>query len=181
MTTTTKSITADALLAMGDIGRCELIYGEVVHMSPTGFEHGHIAARLARLLDTWNEQHHGGVVLGAETGFQLEHNPDLVRAPDVAFVAANRIGEQLPAGFFQGAPDLAVEVVSPSDTWPEVEAKVEMWLAHGCRSCWVVDPRNRRISIYGQDGTITKLKESQDLTDAQLAGFSVPVASVFAR
>lgn len=181
MPTTTKLITGEELLAMGDIGRCELIYGEVVKMSPSGFEHGHLAARAAYLFHLWNDKHKLGVVLGAETGFRLSRNPDLVRAPDVAYVLANRVADELPEGFFEGAPDLAVEVVSPTDSWPEVEAKVEMWLAHGCQSCWIVDPRNRQVTIDRGDGKISKLKISQDIEDPLLPGFRVPVSSVFAR
>ena len=181
MSITTKLITGEELLAMGDIGRCELIYGEVVRMSPSGFEHGHITARLANLLQSWNDQHKLGVVLGAEAGFYLQRDPDLVRAPDAAFVENHRVGDQLPSGFFEGPPDLAVEVVSPTDPWPDVESKVQMWLAHGCRSCWVVDPKNRSISLYRKDGSIVKLRENQTLEDSILPGFSTPVAAVFAR
>ncbi len=76
---------------------------------------------------------------------------------------------------------LAVEVVSPSDAWPEVQAKVEMWLAHGCRSCWVADPRNRQVTIYRKDGTVTKLRETDDIEDGVVAGLRVRVGTVFER
>jgi len=181
MSTTTKLITGEQLLAMGDIGRCELIYGEVVKMSPSGSEHTHILAQIAKLLGNWNDEHRLGIVFGAEGGFYLQHDPDLVRAPDAAFVENHRVGEKIPTGFFDGPPDLAVEVVSPTDTWPDVESKVEMWLAHGCRSCWVVDPKNRCISLYRKDGSIVKLRQTQTLEDPLLPGFSTPVAAVFAR
>ena len=181
MPTSTKLITGEELLAMGDIGRCELIYGEVVKMSPSGSQHGQITGRLAGILDVWNNQHKRGVVFGAETGFRLERNPDLVRAPDAAFVEGDRVGDEVPIGFFEGPPDLAVEVVSPTDSWPDVESKVDMWLAHGCRSCWVVDPKNRQISVYQNGGSIVKLRETEILEDSVLPGFSTPVAAVFAR
>ena len=181
MSTTTKLTTAEELLAMGDIGRCELIYGELVMMSPSGFEHTHIGIRVGRLLDVWNDQHKLGMVLGADGGFVVERNPDTVRAPDAAFVEARRIGDKLPTGYFEGAPDLAVEVVSPGDSWPEVNAKAEMWLAHGCKSCWVVDPRSRTVTVYRKDGSIGKFKETDELEDAALPGFRTPVAAIFAR
>jgi len=181
MSTTSKLITGEELLAMGDIGRCELIYGEVLKISPSGFEHGSVTALLAHLLSTWNDRHKLGVVLGAETGFRLERNPDLVRAPDVAYVTAARVSDELTTGFFEGAPDLAVEVISPSDTWPEVKAKVDMWLAHGTRSCWIVDPRNRQVSVHRGDGLITKLNPAQDIEDATLPGFRVSISAFFAR
>jgi Uma2 family endonuclease len=181
MSTTSKPITGEELLAMGDIGRCELIYGKIINLNLSGFEHGHLAASIASLLCAWNDQHKLGIVLGAETGFRLARNPDLVRAPDVAFVLANRVPATLPSGFFEGAPDLAVEVVSPTDSWPDVESKVQMWLVHGCQSCWIVDPRNRQITIDHGDGRLSKLKVSQDIEDPLLPAFRVPVSGVFAR
>ena len=181
MSTTTKLITGEELLAMGDIGRCELIYGGVVKMSPSGFEHGEITNSIGTLLKNWNKQHKLGRVLGNDPGFRLERNPDLVRCPDVAFVEAQRVGDETPTGYFEGPPDLAVEVVSPTDSWADVESKVEMWLAHGCQSCWVVDPKNRSISLYHKDGSVRKFHETQTLEDPLLPGFSTPVAAVFAR
>src|ERR1700722_16234745 len=103
MPTTTKLITAEELLAMGDIGRCELIHGEVIKMSPSGFEHSRAAARLAQMLTTWNDRAKLGVVLGAECGFVLARNPDVVRAPDAAFVLASRVNDESSSAFFEGA------------------------------------------------------------------------------
>ncbi len=102
----TKLITGEELLAMGDIGPCELIYGRVVHLSMSGWEHGHIAAQLAWLLGEWAGKGQAGFVLGTGTGFLLERNPDLVRAPDAAFVEAQRVAGELPEVFFEGATDL---------------------------------------------------------------------------
>lgn len=179
MGTTTKLITAEELLAMGDIGRCELIAGEVVKLSPTGYEHGRIAGRIAWILGDHVLRNRLGEVLTAEGGFVLARDPDIVRAPDVAFVRAGRNAGRRSAGFFDGAPDLAVEVISPSDAWPDVQAKVESWLEHGCESCWVVDPRNQVVSIHRKDGTVTKLKPGQELRDEALPGFVAQVATVF--
>src|SRR5687768_105646 len=111
----TKLITAEALLGMGDIGRCELIYGELVMMSPAGAEHGVVAARFVRYLSEFIDQHDLGAVFSSETGFTIERDPDLVRAPDASFVRRERIGSSIPRGYFDGVPDLAVEVVSPDD------------------------------------------------------------------
>lgn len=74
---------------------------------------------------------------------------------------------------------MAVEVVSPTDTCSEVEAKVESWLTHGVRSCWVVDPKNRRITIYRADGSVMRLKVGQELRDDVLPGFAVAVDRIF--
>lgn len=180
MTTTAgKLMTADELFALGDTGRCELIYGELVKMSPSGFDHGRIAATIASLLRQHVQPRKSGYVLGAETGFLLERNPDLLRAPDVAFVRAERVTGSVPTKYFDGAPDLAVEIVSPSDPWPEVEAKVETWLSHGTSSVWVVDPRSRRISHYRPDGSVVRLAQHEELRDDVLPGFAVAVVTVF--
>jgi Uma2 family endonuclease len=129
--TSTKLITADELLAMGDIGRCELIYGELVMMSPAGFTHGEVVSRIDRLIGNFVTENDLGVTLGAETGYILARNPDLVRAPDVSVVLKARLPSNTLNKFFPGAPDLAVEVVSPDDTMREVSDKADLWVAHG--------------------------------------------------
>ena len=87
----------------------------------------------------------------------------------------------MSAGFFEGPPDLAAKVVSPTDAWQDVESKVAMWLEHGCLSCWIIDPRTRRIVIHARDSRITSLKPPEKLQDPVLPGFRVPVLAVFAR
>lgn len=101
-------------------------------MTPSGSAHSVITARLARLVDTFVSTHGLGLVFGAEGGFKIASNPDAVRAPDLAFVRRERIPESgIPKGFWPGAPDLAAEVVSPGDTYEEVEEKVADWLRAG--------------------------------------------------
>jgi Uma2 family endonuclease len=149
MSTTTRHITADELLAMGDIGRCELIYGELVMMSPAGVPHGVVAGRFARFLGEFVDARGLGLVLGAETGFKVESDPDLVRAPDASFIRRERLGSRLPRGFFDGVPDLAVEVVSPDDSRREVSEKVNMWLAHGTGRAGLRIPPRRHLRSTG--------------------------------
>jgi Uma2 family endonuclease len=103
MTTATKAITADELFSMGDIGRCELLYGELVMMSPAGAEHGVVAVRFVRYLAEHVEARRLGYVFAAETGFRLA--TDLVRALDAAYIAKSRLRGRLPKGYFPGAPD----------------------------------------------------------------------------
>lgn len=98
--------TAEQLLQAPGLGRCELIRGTIQMMSPAGFRHGRIDSTINRLLATFVVARQLGVVTGAETGFQIAHDPDTVRAPDVAFIRAERIPETEPVGFFQGAADL---------------------------------------------------------------------------
>ena len=106
--------TAEQLLRAGDIGRCELIRGELRMMIPASFEHGRITMKLTGPILNHVGTHGLGAVVAAETGFLLAHDPDTVRAPDIAFVRGERLPE-LQRGFFPGAPDLAAEVLSPDD------------------------------------------------------------------
>jgi Uma2 family endonuclease len=178
----TNLVTAEELLKMGDIGRCELIYGELVMMSPAGMEHGAVAMRLGRILDEFVEANDLGEVFAAETGFKVESNPDLVRAPDVSFIRKDRLSARLPKGFFQGVPDIAVEVVSPDDTKREVAEKTNMWLAHGTISCWVADPATMTITIHRTGKKPQRLTTKDRLeNDPALPGFVLEISRVFRR
>lgn len=177
---TNKLITADELLKRGDIGRCELIYGELVMMSPAGAEHGVVAMRIGRFLAEYVDQQKLGLSFAAETGFKLASDPDLVRAPDASFVRAVRVAGGLKRGFFDGAPDIAVEVISPDDTRREVAEKVNMWLAHGTQSVWVADPDPMTVSLHrtGEKPVVFKL-DDEFKDEAALPGFVMPLRSVF--
>ncbi len=178
MTATTKPITADELFAMGDIGRCELIHGELVMMSPAGAEHGVVALRFGRELSTFVEAHDLGAVFAAETGFQLAE--DLVCGADAAFVRKERLAGGLPSGYFPGAPDLAVEVVSPNDRMREVAEKVNRWLAHGTRSVWVAQPKKLTTTLHRTGEAPQVFGVNQSLTDDRvLPGIQLPLSKVF--
>ena len=180
MTTATAQITAAELWKMRDIGRCEILYGELIMMSPAGAEHGVVAARIARLLGDFVERHDLGIVLAAETGFLLEQKPDLLIAPDVSFIRKSRIVNGLPKGFFKGVPDIAVEVVSPGDTRRKVAEKVNVWLAHGTSSVWVADPATMTIVLHRTGEPARRFPVGKDFVDdAALPGFSMPVTRVF--
>ncbi|MFM9196736.1 MAG: Uma2 family endonuclease [Planctomycetia bacterium] len=177
--------TAEALShAAAGLGRCELVRGELVMMSPAGSRHGAVAARIAKAIaDHVEPASLGvgvGVVFAAETGFVLERNPDSVRAPAVAFVRAERLAGGIPAGFFPGPPDLAVEVLSPSDQRQEVAAKVNQWLAAGTTLVWVVDPADRTLTAHGIDGHSMTYREAESVPGAPvLPGFALPLGRIF--
>jgi Uma2 family endonuclease len=173
-------VTAEQLLDMPNLGPCELICGEVVMMSPSGYEHGVVVGRIHTRLATFVEQHSLGIVTAAETGFQIRRDPDTVRAPDVGFIRADRAPLVRTRGFFQGAPDLAVEVVSPGDRAGDLLAKVRDWLSAGCQSVWVVDPTSQTISIYRGSHEPAMLTNADVLADdVVLPGFRLPVTYVF--
>ena len=143
--------------------RTELVRGMLVVREPAGYRHGEVAMNLALAIGNFVQAHGSGRVLAAETGFQLFSNPDTVRAPDVAFVRADRVPDPPPRGFPAMAPDLAVEVLSPDDRPGEVLEKIGDWLNAGVRLVWVVDPTRRVARAYRQDGTETLLVETEVL------------------
>ncbi len=143
----TKLVTAEELLQMPAEGLVvELIDGEVKKMSPAGFEHGRIAMLAGISLGTHVRQRGLGEVTAAETGFILRRNPDTVRAPDVAFVSKERLVQT--TAYFPGAPDLVIEVISPTDTYTDVDAKVLDWLRSGVRLVIVIDPSKRSAAVH---------------------------------
>lgn len=153
--------------------RLELVKGEVVTMSPPGAVHGDKASVVVSALRLFAEQHRLGKVL-IETGFRLERNPDTVRAPDVSFISNRRLpADGLPEGFILGAPDLAVEVVSPGDLDWEVQGKVGEYLANGANRVWAIRPRARTVTVHHPDGSARTLNVEATLTSED-ASFSVP-------
>jgi Uma2 family endonuclease len=175
----TEIRTAEQLLRNPHIGRCELIRGELRMMSPSNPEHGVLAARLARAIGNHVEAEHLGAYFGAETGFQLSENPDTVRAPDAAFVRSGRPAAS-SRGFYPGAPDLAVEVLSPDDRPGYVREKVAEWLEAGTRAVWVVDPRNRTVTVQEPRRRPKHLGDADTLLGGRvLPGFEMPVAAIF--
>jgi Uma2 family endonuclease len=180
MATVTQLMTAEQLF-QANLRQCELVEGEIISMSPASFNHGRFAGNIFGALRDFVVSRHLGVVVTAEAGFHIGHDPDTVRVPDVAFVRAERIPPDGADGFFQGPPDVAVEVVSPSDRASEVRAKAQAWLQAGCQLVWVVDPKPRTVSVYHTGGEVTVLTEADALTGGEvLPGFSAPVKDVFA-
>ncbi len=175
-------VTADMLLQKSDDGyRHELIRGELVRMSPTGGRHGVIVQRLGQRLGTWADQSGVGIVCAAETGFRLQRDPDTVRAADAALVVQDRIPEEgIPEGFWEGAPDLAVEVLSPSDRMGDVLQKVRDYLEAGAHQVWVVDPKSRTVTVYHSFREVQVLTEHDVLEGVEiLSGFVCKVQDIF--
>jgi len=149
-------------------------------MSPAGFDHGRFASRIVAALENHVAGRGLGVVTTAEAGFQLARDPDTVRAPDAAFVRAERIPPDGVKGYFQGPPDIAVEVVSPGDRPNEVAAKVQDWLEAGCSAVWVVDPGDRTVAVHHRGSKVVILTADDSLTGGDvLPDFSMPVGKIF--
>jgi Uma2 family endonuclease len=182
MSTQLRTMTADELLAMPDDGvRRELVAGELREMTPPGERHGDAAQNINRSLDAHVFARRLGKVR-PEIGYLLKSEPDTVRAPGVSFVQGDRLpaGGPMP-GYFRGAPDLAVEVVSPHDRSSEVRAKVREYLAAGTAMVVVVDPEDRTVSVYRPGRDPLDLTEA-DVIDGEdvLPGWRMPVRDIFA-
>lgn len=176
---TTAEHTADELFANPPDGPWELVRGELRLMSPAGSKHGWVVMNIAGPLRAFVRTEGLGYVFGAETGFVIETNPDTVRAPDVAFVQKNRVDGELPDQFFPGAPDIAVEVLSPNDTASAVEEKSEAWLNAGCHAVWLVDPQRKTASICTLADTGMVSRSVKELSSDMLPGFELMVGSIF--
>ena len=182
MTTTVRRMTAEDLLDMPDDGfRYELVRGELRKMWPAGLFHGEYAGYITSSLGPYVRAQGLGKVYVAETGFRLASNPDHVRVPDVGFISSRRlqeIGES--EGFFAGAPDIAVEVVSPRDRYSQVEEKVADWLGAGAQAVIVVDPSRRAVKVHRSLGDAAVLTEGDVLSvEDVVPGWQMSVAEVF--
>ncbi len=173
-------LTADELEQMPDDDsvRTELDEGELITMPPAGEDHGNCETEIVSILRNHVKQNKLGRVYTGDTGFRL--NDGTVRVPDVAFVRQERIEALKGRGFAKGAPDLAVEIFSPSDSVPQLMRKVKQYFAAGCHTVWIVYPDAREIHSLEASGS-DRLLRDDDLVEAPelLPGFSVPVAEFF--
>ncbi len=177
-----KLYTADDLWEMSRDGkRRELVKGVIVEMSPTGDVHSVVAAQLVRLIGNYVDAHDLGEVAGTDGGFLLATNPDIVRAPDVAFISKDRL-VPMTGRYYTIAPDLAVEVMSPGDTASEIRDKVIEYFQAGTRLVWVVYPRSQVVDVYAAADRVTILNIEGVLSGGDvLPGFTLPVRDVFKK
>jgi Uma2 family endonuclease len=161
-----------------DSVQIELDEGELITMPPAGGDHGYIGSGICSDLRAFVKKHRLGRVYSADTGFQL--SGDTVRAPDLAFVRKERVEAIHSQGFMKGAPDLAVEILSPFDSFRQLMRKVKQYLAAGCHTVWVVHPERKRVYVFEANGTDSELGP-EDMLEAPelLPGFSVKVAELF--
>jgi len=168
-------------LAPEEEGHSELVAGKMVREPPPGEEHGWVAAGVLGHLFPFVREHRLGRMYAAETGFVLARDPDTVRAPDAAFVSAERLATTARRGpYFEGAPDLAVEVVSPGDSRAAVAAKVGEYLVAGARAVWEVDPSEHSVTVHRAGGAPATLGIGDTLDGSPvLPGFRLPVREIF--
>lgn len=174
-------VTADELLRYPeDDFRYELVDGRVVRMSPVGYEHGRVVMLLGSRLERHVRARRLGVVL-TEVGFTLSREPDTVRAPDIAFIRAERIHGLAPRGFVTGPPDMAVEVLSPEDAAVDVACKVDEYLTCGTPLVLVIDPVARSVTVHRRLAPAVRYADPDDIVNLAdvVSGFRCAVRHVF--
>lgn len=176
----TRLLTIEEFERLPDDGwRLELVRGQVVREPPTGFEHGDVAFRMGSILLRFVDEHALGKVVGTEAGFILFDEPPTVRAPDIAFVREERLGFD-PKRFAPMAPDLAVEILSPSNTVSEIQDKVLDYLDAGARLVWVTEPGSRTVTVYQSRNAIQLLTADDEIDGGNvLPGFRCKVSELF--
>ena len=167
-------------LSLDDAYRYDLWDGEVIQMAPANQDHGAIALEIGRLVANYNREHRLGRAYAAETGFILDEVRQRVLAPDVAFVTQSRVPADAQWGFFRGAPDLAVEVRSPSNSARELATKAKGYLAAGTRLVWIIEPAHQSVTVYRPNRAPEELAVEGYLDGYDvLPGFRVAVAAIF--
>ena len=172
--------TPEDLLAMPDGKSYELAGGLLVERN-MGLESSWVGGRLLSRLDRFCEEHEVGWAFPADDGYQcFPHDPGLVRRPDVSFIRRGRLpGEVLPTGWGKIAPDLAVEVVSPNDSADQLEQKLDDYQKAAVPLVWVVNLKSRTVMVYRGDGSVSRLRESDELSgEGVIPGFRCPVQEI---
>ena len=161
--------------------RLELVGGALVREPQPGALHGLVAMNVLRALDAHCRAHRSGMAF-VEVGYALDAR-GLVRRPDVSFLLPAHLPEgDFPEGVWRRPPDLAVEVVSPTNAAAEIEQKVAEYLAAGSAEVWVVYPRTRTVVVHRADGTARRLGEDDEIDGGEvLPDFRTPVRSLFTR
>ena len=174
-------MTAEELYGLPDDGaRHELASGRLLSEPPPGLDHGDVLITIGSLLRDHVRSRKLGKVYGGDSGFLLSRAPDTVRAPDVAFVRAERVPAGRLRSYYPGAPDLAVEILSPHDRPGEVAAKITDYLAAGTRAVWVLDSEEQCVTVFHPGAPAEMLLAGDDLDGGDVVpGFRVRVAEIF--
>jgi Uma2 family endonuclease len=182
MATAEALMTAEEFGAMPDDGRrTELVRGRIIELPPPRSRHGKVCNKAGRLLGNIAEDHELDHVLSNDSGIVTERDPDTVRGADLAFYSHARMPKnEIPEGYPAVAPELVIEVRSPSDRWPEIQAKVDEYLKIGVLVVCVLDPEPRAAHLYYPDQPSRTLGPDDELTFPEcLPGFGVPVRRFF--
>ena len=179
--TITHLVTANELEAMGRDARFELNQGVLRHMSPSGARSSMVASAIGYELRHYVQSQRLGAVIFAEAGYILERDPDTVIAPDVAFVRRDRLPDPIPErGFFPLAPDLAVEVISPTDESGDIRRKRALYDRVAIPMVWWIDPLRRTVAVHVPGQPVHHLTEFDNLDGLHVVpGFSIPLQTIY--
>lgn len=159
--------------------KLELVHGKVVEMTPVGFRHAAIVAQLIAKLIPFVEANKLGKIV-TELGFVLSRNPDIVRAPDIAFICTRHLKIDNQEGFFDGAPDMAIEVLSPTDSISEMVKKTQDYLSGGTSEVYLVDPNTKSVQAHRGSKKIERFEGSEFLRfTGPLRGFEIEINAIF--
>ena len=177
---TATLMTVEEFAALPEDGqKHELVEGEVLAMPPPHFLHSHIVALILRSLNRFLGDEDG--IALAESGFLLFEDPPTVREPDISVLSAKRLASRPSEGYFRGAPDVAIEVLSPSDSADDLHLKIRQYLAANAKAVVVVSPRAREVWIHRAARAPESLQVGQALELPEvLPGWSLPLTDVFA-
>jgi Uma2 family endonuclease len=180
-----KKIWTDAeFMALNRDGhRYEIVNGELIDMGNSGAKHGYIAVILSAALFNCVSTQKLGAMFDSSTAFKMKSGNK--RSPDVSFMAKERLQglDDIPDGFLEGAPDLAVEILSPSNTVEEIDQKLIEYFDNGSRLVWVISPKQKYILVYRNAQEPERLVKSNDSLDGEeiVPGFNLPVAELFQK
>jgi Uma2 family endonuclease len=177
----TRTYTADEVFELEGDDRRELIDGELFILPGSGGRASAIGLRIGRLIGNYLEDHPSGYVLGADGSFVVAHHPETMFSPDASYISFNRLpGGVLPEKFIPTWPDLAVEVLSPSDRRIDAERKTQRYLEAGTPLVWLIDPKSETVTVYRRSESVRQLSRDQTLSGEDvLPGFEVSVDKIF--
>jgi Uma2 family endonuclease len=178
-----RPLTAEEFQALPDEPgyRLELVRGMVVRSPGPGARHGEVEANVVALLHPWIRRHRLGRLLSGGGSYILQRNPDTVRGPDVSFLPRGSVPPgALRDSYLDGAPALAIEILSPSNRAGEIRARLTEFFHSGCREAWLIDPRRRVIEVHRAEGRTLGLGAGDTLQTPLLPGWRCGVAEIFA-
>jgi Uma2 family endonuclease len=177
-----KLITADEFAEMAELGRAELVEGRIIETPPPKDRHGAVENNFSFFITMFVRQHKLGSVRVGESGVLIRRGPDTVRGMDVAFISTERLAKRKTVeGYLEIAPDLIVEILSPSDSWNAVMKKLREYFEIGVLLVWIADTDANMIYVYRSPTNVREFKEGDELPgDDVLPGFSVQVSELFA-
>ena len=161
----------------------EIVNGELIDMGNSGAKHGYVCSILMILLGGYVRLQKLGAMFDSSTAFKMKSGNK--RSPDVSFMAKERLQglDELPDGFLEGAPDLAVEILSPSNTVAEIRGKIVEYFENGARLVWVIHPQEQYVLVYRSSQEPDRLLKSTDSLDGEeiVPEFTLPIAELFQK